>query len=181
MAHQAQRDYCSGVKVRFSSNFEHARVLDVGSLDINGCNRPFFKDCEYVGVDVGPGRNVDIVCFCHELAYLPNTFDTIISTECFEHDPYLAKSLPNIYRMLKPGGLFVFTCATTGRPEHGTVLREPADSPLTVGMPELSHYYKNITEIDIRSMIDIDRAFSSYAFATDEVNHDLRFWGVKNA
>ena len=181
MSHQAQRDYCQEVKRKFPANFELVKVLDVGSLDINGCNRQFFDRCEYTGVDVGPGRNVDVVGFCHKLTYDAGSFDTIISTECFEHDPYLANSLYNIYRMLKPGGLFVFTCATTGRPEHGTTLREPADSPLTVAMPEFSSYYRNITEEDIRNIFTIDRQFLPYEFNSDEINHDLRFWGVKRA
>lgn len=49
---------------------------------------------------------------------MKNTFDTIISTECFEHDPEYSESLNKIYKMLKPDGLFCFTCASTNRMEQ---------------------------------------------------------------
>jgi hypothetical protein len=41
-------------------------VLDVGSLDINGNNRYLFDNCEYTGLDIGEGPNVDIVMPIHE-------------------------------------------------------------------------------------------------------------------
>jgi cyclopropane fatty-acyl-phospholipid synthase-like methyltransferase len=55
-----------------------------------------------------------------DLPFGNNTFDTIISSECFEHDPEYKESFIKIYNMLKPDGLFCFTCASTGRNEHGT-------------------------------------------------------------
>ena len=60
-------------------------VLDIGSLDINGNNQYLFEDCQYTGIDVGVGKNVDIVSKAHELKMPSGTYDTIISTECFEH------------------------------------------------------------------------------------------------
>lgn len=57
MAHPAQWHYCESVRQRFPDQFRNARVLDVGSLDINGSNRPFFTNCIYTGLDIGPGSN----------------------------------------------------------------------------------------------------------------------------
>ena len=38
-------------------------ILDLGSQDINGCYRPLFAlpPWKYVGVDLAPGANVDVV------------------------------------------------------------------------------------------------------------------------
>lgn len=42
---------------------DHLRIVDVGSLDVNGCYRELFSapNWEYVGIDVTPGPNVDVV------------------------------------------------------------------------------------------------------------------------
>jgi len=87
------------------------------------------------------------------------------------------ESLINIVRMLKSDGIFVFTCATTGRGEHGTRRTRPADAPLLKG--EWSDYYKNLTEVDIRSVIDIEDVFSAFKFSVDHNHRDLQFWGIK--
>ena len=47
---------------RLRASKRRACVLDIGSLDVNGNNRcHFIEPREYVGVDVGPGANVDVV------------------------------------------------------------------------------------------------------------------------
>lgn len=129
-----------------------------------------FEDCSYTGIDIGDGPNVDVVCPTHK--YEGRGFDVIISTECFEHDRHYKESLRNIIRMLKPGGLFLFTCATTGRREHGTTSTNPSSSPFT------NDYYKNITEEDVREAIDVN-VFRDYKFQTNNNKKDLYFWGIK--
>lgn len=152
-------------------------MLDIGSLDINGSNKDLFKNCEYMGVDIGPGKNVDVVSEAHRLGIPSEHFTTIISTECFEHDLYYEKSLMNAVRMLAPEGLLVFTCATLGREEHGTERTSPKMSPFTSALSEWKNYYKNLTEIDIRGAIPVNEIFKSYNFAV--VQTDLQFWGIK--
>ena len=115
MAHRQQQEYCSKVKIKYPSFFQGVKVLDVGSLDINGSNRSLFERCDYLGIDVGKGNNVDLVSVGHEFEGPDEYYDTIISTEVFEHDMHYEKTIKNIMRMLKPGGLFVFTCASTVR------------------------------------------------------------------
>lgn len=182
MAHQSQRDYFNKIKNKFPSLFSFQKVLDVGSLDINGNNRIFFDNCEYYGLDVAPGPNVDIVCLIHEHDVPNETYGAIISGSCFEHDRYYEKSLKEIVRMLKSGGIFVCTVPTTGYPEHGTRRCQPEDAPLLTSDPAWEDYYKNLTEQDIRQAIDVDSIFSDYEF---EVNlqpgnyNDLFFYGVK--
>jgi hypothetical protein len=100
--------------------------------------------------------------------------DVVISTECLEHDKYWAITLQNICNnILKKGGLFIMTCATTGRAEHGTTRTSPKDSPFT------TDYYLNITEEDFRQAIDIDKTFTTFEFKTNTDPNDLYFWGIK--
>lgn len=180
MAHPEQKAFCLRVKNLHPSFFKGKRVLDVGSLDINGNNRFLFEDSSYVGIDIGPGPNVDIVAVAHEFSASDGTYDFIVSTECFEHDMHYAKSIQNIVRVLAPGGMFLFTCATTGRPEHGTRRSDGGvNAPLLSAHNEWADYYKNLTERDIREVLDVDSVFKQYAFEVEPTAHDLYFWGIK--
>jgi SAM-dependent methyltransferase len=174
MAHKLEQEFCLSIKERFKHYFQDKIVLDIGSGDVNGNNRYLFDRGIVIGIDIGPGPNVDIIGGAENLSFRDEFFDTIISTECFEHNPSYAETIRNAIRMLKSNGLFLFTCATTGRPEHGTSKYKPNQSfALKVGID----YYKNLTEEDIREAIDIDKSFSSYEFSTKA--QDLYFWGIK--
>lgn len=177
MAHTQQKEYCQKIKSVFPEYFYGKRALDVGSLDVNGNNRYLFNNCSYFGIDIGEGNNVDICCVAHEFDAEP--FDTIISTECLEHDYYYPLTLKNIIRLLKPGGLFLFTCATTGRPEHGTVKNSQGDAPLLHTINDAwANYYKNLTANDIKEALDMS-VFSRYVFEVDTRCCDLYFYGIK--
>jgi SAM-dependent methyltransferase len=179
MAHPAQRNFCEKVKTLFSDFFSRKRVLDVGSLNINGTIRDLFTDCTYIGIDIAEGNNVDVVSKAHEYKS-DELFDVVCSCEAFEHDMYLEQSLKNMVNLLKPEGLFFFTCATENRREHGTATNESSSSPLTSQVEEWKDYYKNVSEDDIRKAIDIDDIFVSYKFYVE--NHDdLYFWGIKKS
>jgi len=179
MAHIESKQFCLGVKQKFPAYFKSKKVLDIGSGDINGNNRFLFSDGKYVGVDVAEGPNVDIVAKCHELKNAPK-YDTIISTECFEHDMFYPQSLEKIVKILKKRGLFLFTCATTGRPEHGTRrIQEDVSLHTLIGNEEWSDYYKNLTEADIRAVLNIDKIFSEYRFVVGYDMCDLYFYGFK--
>jgi SAM-dependent methyltransferase len=174
MAHKEQADFCNFVREKFPEKFNDVSVLDIGSLDINGSNRYLFSgDYSYIGVDLGPGKNVDVICRGHEFRR-ENKFDVVISSECFEHDEFYTLTIKNMYDHLKPGGVFLFTCATTGRPEHGTTRTSPSDAPF------VGDYYKNITENDVRDVMDIENIFSEFKFISREIfPQDLYFYGIK--
>jgi hypothetical protein len=165
----------------FPEYFNNVNVCDIGSLDINGNNHYLFENYAYIGIDVGRGKNVNIVCKGHE--YKPVTeskYDIVISTECFEHDMYWDKTMTNaIENLIRPGGMFLFTCATTGRPEHGTARTQPFDSPFTSELGVWSDYYMNVTEQDVREKIDLDKWFTIHHFYICDDSHDLYFWGIK--
>lgn len=182
MAHLAQQEFCQKVKAIFPEYFTGVNVCDIGSLDINGNNHYLFENYSYIGVDVGKGRNVNVVAKGHEYRPIDGTkYDIVISTECFEHDMYWDKTILNASEnLLRDGGLFLFTCATEGRPEHGTNRTKPWDSPLTTQHEDWGDYYMNVTEAMVREKIDLEKYFKCYKFYVHNESHDLYFWGLKH-
>lgn len=178
--HIQARDFTLFVKNLFSDFFINKRVLDVGSGDINGNNRFLFENCHYDGNDVIQANNVTIVSKTKDLPFENNTFDNIISTECFEHDPEYKESFLKIYQMLKPDGLFCFTCAGVGRAEHGTKRTSPGDSYGTIGnLEDMSDYYKNLTIYDLNEVLNLNNLFSTWDAYYNSESKDLYFLGFK--
>lgn len=196
MSHSTQQDFILYTKNKFPNYFTNSKVLEVGSLDINGSMRSFFSECDYLGIDVGEGQGVDLVVQGQEYDAPDESYDVCASGECFEHNPYWAETFSNMVRMCKSGGLVLFTCATTGRKEHGTSRTDSGSSPLTVGIGW--EYYKNLTEQDFLESFEesFDEIFSEYEFhstedydnPTDFIKHmrtyinpceDLYFCGIK--
>lgn len=177
MAHEQQKDFCLSVKAQFPELFQSPSVLDIGSLDINGNNRYLFDgNYKYVGVDIGPGKNVDAVCKGHEFES-KEKFDIVISTECFEHDKFWKYTMINCAHLTKSGGMFIFSCATTGRAEHGTSRSHPFASPYS--HLQFDEHYQNLTEEDVRFALNVDYIFSKYWFGVHEGSCDLYFYGIK--
>lgn len=117
-------------------------LLEIGSLDVNGSVRPLFDAHPYVGIDLGPGPGVDVVASGHAFGR-SGGFATVVTTECLEHDAGWRETLATIVRVLRPGGLLVLTCATTGRHEHGTARTSPTMSPST------NDHYRNLDAADV--------------------------------
>ena len=61
MSHVQQIEYVTSIKSNYLDYFKNKKVLEIGSLDINGSVRTFFENCDYTGLDVGEGKGVDIV------------------------------------------------------------------------------------------------------------------------
>jgi SAM-dependent methyltransferase len=178
--HIQARQFTLFVKKILNNFFIGKRVLDVGSGDINGNNRYIFESCQYDGNDVIEANNVTIVSKTKDLPFQNNTFDTIISTECFEHDPEYKESFIKIYNMLKPDGLLCFTCASTNRAEHGTRRTSPGDSYGTIGnLEDMIDYYKNLTEIDLNEVLPLNNLFSVWDTYYNNLSKDLYFVGIK--
>jgi len=96
----------------------NGKVLDIGSKNINGTVRPIFFDCEYIGLDMSEGDNVDIVCNSHSLPYPDNTMDCVVSVGTLEHDDKFWLTIEEVKRVLKPGGYGLFTVPSIGFPKH---------------------------------------------------------------
>jgi SAM-dependent methyltransferase len=169
--HKEQNDFVASVRQRFPAAFDHTMVLEVGSYNVNGSVRQFFLEPTlYIGIDLAPGKDVDIVCSGHE--YNPTLrFDVVISTECFEHDPNWYYTFINMHRLCNPQGLVIFTCAAANRHEHGTPRTSPTDSALA------TDYYKNLNVLDFETSYPLRTMFSDYMFQARE--NDLYFSGIK--
>jgi SAM-dependent methyltransferase len=159
----------------FPEFFSGVSVFEIGSADINGSVRNYFRSNRYVGVDLIPGPGVDLVAQGEDVR-LNQEFDVAISTECFEHNPKYYETFENMVRHVRPGGLVLFTCATTGRPEHGTARAEPGDSPGTVARGW--NYYKNVVSSDFDAFPFRD-VFQDHRFLVNRISCDLYFIGLK--
>jgi SAM-dependent methyltransferase len=102
------------------------RILDIGSMNINGSYRELVNDpgWQYTGVDMSGGPGVDLVLpspydwsLLHSASY-----DVVISGQAFEHIEYPWVTILEVSRVLKPGGI-VCLIAPSGGYEH----RYPVD------------------------------------------------------
>lgn len=175
MAHIEQRVFFDAMRSRFPAAFDGVRVLEIGSLDINGSVRDFYTNADYTGVDLAPGPGVDVVGQGQDLDYADRSFDVSVSAECFEHNPYWLETFANMTRMASH--MVFLTCASHGRPEHGTARTDAGSSPLTVAAGW--DYYRNLGAEDFDWQI-LAANFSTWGFSTNESSHDLYFYGVRN-
>lgn len=177
MAHQEQLNFIRTTSESLTKDYSNHKILEIGSFDVNGSIRQFFENSTYVGVDLTEGPGVDIVCEGNKLNHPDNTYDVTLSCECFEHNPHWGETFSNMYRMTKPGGIVVFTCATTGRPEHGTTRTSPSVSP---GSQSIGwDYYQNLTELDFQKSFELSKLFESHFFLSNTNSFDLYFVGLK--
>lgn len=179
MAHPQQIFYVSNLRQNLPEYFRSTKVLELGSLDINGSVRPLFEGCEYTGIDVGPGKGVDVVCPGQDYTAAARSFGVVISCEMMEHNPNWQETWLNMLRMVRADGLVVMTCASVGRKKHGTSDSTPFDSPLTVATGQ--NYYRNLVESDFTQLVHHDAFFAVHGWFTDYVSHDLYFFGVGRA
>ncbi len=97
------------------------RVLDVGSMGVNGTYRDLFAHpgITYVGLDVASGPNVDVVpADPYDWRELTDeSFDAIISGQAIEHVEFPWLTMQQIARKLRPDGLACIIVPSRG-PEH---------------------------------------------------------------
>ena len=75
------------------------------------------RDCTMIGVDVREGPHVDLVMPKPYLVPLRSgSVDVVISGQVFEHIPFFWASALEIARLLKPGGVFLMSVPSRGRP-----------------------------------------------------------------
>lgn len=177
MAHPEQAEFFSSVRAHYPASFDGARVLEVGSLDINGSVRELFSNCRYTGADLQLGPGVDLACQGQLLEFPSGHFDTTISAECLEHNPFWRETVANMLRMTRPGGLLLISCATTGRFEHGTARTNPDASPFTSA--EKWEYYQNLTLADIEASLNLAGWLSDWRGWVNFVSRDLYFVGLR--
>jgi SAM-dependent methyltransferase len=99
----------------------NGRLLDFGCGE-----KPYeelFSVTEYIGLDYnGEGetyskQNVDVFYNGKDIPFDDNYFDSVFSTEVFEHVFNPEQIIPELHRVLKPGGKMLITCPFAF-PEH---------------------------------------------------------------
>ncbi len=175
MAHFQQLQFVHLAARHIAEDWRGLSVLEIGSADVNGSIRPFFAGSRYVGVDLEPGPGVDLVGSGEDVRLDDDSFDVTVSCECFEHNPAWCDTFLNMHRMTRPGGIVIVTCASRGRPEHGTTRTRPFDSPGTIARGW--NYYRNLNRADFEARIPIEKLFETHAFFRNEVSKDLYFVG----
>jgi len=108
------------------------RVLDVGSLDVNGTYRGLFAlapgqggypIASYVGADIREGPNVDLMMGEYSIPVQEAAFNVIISGNTMEHVKLFWVWSRELKRVLAPGGLLILGVPSLGCGEH----RYPVD------------------------------------------------------
>lgn len=124
--HRSSYEKMSDFVSKYLSKDGALRILDVGSMGINGTYKPLFghEGWEYFGCDIAPGRNVDIVLHDpYTWSMIPTeSFEVVISGQALEHIEYFWLTMLEIARVLKKGGL----CCLIA-PSGGHVHRFPVD------------------------------------------------------
>lgn len=175
MSHPEQRSFFRAIIPKILNSTDINSVLEIGSYDVNGETRGLFPEgIHYTGVDLVPGPGVDVISFGHEVEDPDGSYDLVISAECFEHDSHWKQTLGNMLRLTKPGGYVVFTCASLGRPEHGTIRTDPEMSPGTQAIG--SDYYRNLSKRDLEKVGFF--SFSDYRVYFLPNSADLYFYGL---
>lgn len=141
---------------------KHARVLDVGSYDVNGTYRPMIEGLgfRYTGMDITPGPNVDIVSDDpYSFPFPDDEYDVVISGSTMEHVEAIWLWVPELARVVRPGGLIAILTHWTF-PEH----RYPIDCwrILPDGMRFLFDQTKVLSDYSIEIVMPTDIAASAF-------------------
>jgi SAM-dependent methyltransferase len=178
MAHIQQFQFFEVLSRLYPRYFNGGCVAEIGSLDINGSIRQFFQSDEYIGYDLQLGNGVDRAEQGQLISSPTGYFDAAISAECFEHNPYWVETFSNMLRITKASGAVIFSCASTGRQEHGTSRTSTADSPLTSSIGW--NYYKNLDANDFIETFNMAGWFDGFHFLFCPQTYDLYFFGIRS-
>lgn len=82
-----------------------AKILDIGSGN-SSYNRYFPNR---IGLDIDPSRKPDVIGDAHNLPFKDGEVEAVLSTDVCEHLKDPVKAVSEIHRVLKPGGMVIFT------------------------------------------------------------------------
>src|SRR5438874_1425727 len=107
------------------ADLSRASVLEIGSQAVNGSLRESaLPSTKYVGVDIEPGDGVDVVVEPGgSLPFPAESFDLVMATSVFEHDPGFWTTFVEMCRNTREGGYIYFNA-----PSNGPIHRFPQDN-----------------------------------------------------
>ncbi len=123
--HETSYNKMRGFVTTYLSPYKDAElnIADIGAQSVLGHKtyREHFQNprWRYQGLDIEPGNNVDILV---DNPYVWNSledacFDVAVSGQALEHIEFPWQTFSEIYRVLKPGGLFCLIVPSSGK-EH---------------------------------------------------------------
>lgn len=139
--HEAAYQYVAKAVARYGP-FE--RVIEVGGRDVNGSVRGLFDCDRYWSVDIEDGPGVDEIADFGTLK-VRGDWDCVVCCEVLEHAPSALQLIANAGRALKRTGVFIMTCAGTGRPQH---------SAIDGGYLRPGEFYRNVTESQLDEWLE---------------------------
>lgn len=144
--HSEAYDYVQSVSV------PDGAVLEIGARNINGSVRGLFPGRPYVGIDIAPGPDVDVVA--DGSAYAPEAPPAVVvCAEVLEHAENAAAICAQAHRVLSPGGVFIVTAAGDGRAPHSCIdggqLRD-GEYYANVSAHQLAGWLSGFADVQIR-------------------------------
>lgn len=124
---------------------EHAKELKGVMMDFGCGSKPYqslFEVEKYIGVDFeNPGHphineKIDVFYDGHSIPFEDNHFDSVFSSEVFEHIFNLDEILKEINRVMKPGATLLITC------------------PFAICEHEVPHDFARYSSYGIKSMLE---------------------------
>lgn len=145
-----------------------ARVLEVGSRNINGGVRDLFAKAVYVGIDTRDGPGVDVIADGATYRAI-EPFDAVLCLEVLEHAPDAAGLCQSLVANCRPGGVILVTAAGPKRRPHNA----------TDGGPDLApgEHYANVSAKDLRHWL----AAGCATVLTETAGADVRAVAVRGA
>ncbi len=113
------RDHNKAFCEQVTASFEcPGPVYEFGSYQVEGQEeyadlRGLFAGRAYVGCDMRPGPGVDRVEDVSALTIADGLLGTVLCVETFEHVFEVRKAFDEVFRVLRPGGVFVLTSPLT--------------------------------------------------------------------
>ena len=151
-------------QIKQAGKYITGRVLDVGAGEFDRYGGVF--NCgEYIRMDVNAGLNIDVVGSADNIPFADSSFDSVVSTQVFEHLANPLKAAKEVYRVLKTGGILLITV-----PQWNELHSEPHDywRYTKFGIKELFEkqgfkmveihqrggYFTTLAQMNIRYLID---------------------------
>lgn len=146
---------------------ERKNVLEYGGKNVNGTVRHLFSTPSYFSIDLLDGAGVDMVA--DAATFVPKAApDTVVCCEVLEHSNKWMSIIAQAAKVLTPDGVFIMTCATTGRIPHS----------VDGGLVQPNEYYGNVEITEMMAMLDTH--FNEYDLDVDSTAGDLYVTAYKD-
>ncbi len=125
--HASSLERMRGFRHAYLDETARLTIADLGSMEVHGGSYKQVLDSpqwKYVGVDIEPGPNVDVVLanpYCWR-EFKDNSLDVIVTGQAFEHIEFFWLTFREMAAKLRKGGLVCAVAPSRG-PEH----RYPVD------------------------------------------------------